>query len=130
MEGQYYIMAINPSVFLEYSLSNPEVWLMLVGQKLTHNIFGSGTIKEIRLGDSVISNSLAIIQLDHPVNSIGSGLTDVKKLGLQAFNGQIITELSLPDELIEELKMFERGKIERELERQRQEAERIRTQTN
>lgn len=113
-------------MFLEYSLSNPKIWLMLVGQKITHSTFGSGTIKEIVLGDSFSNNSVAIIQLDSPIDSIGSGLTNTKKLGLQAFNGQIITELSLPDELAERLESFEREKFERELELQRREAERIR----
>jgi len=118
-------MATNPSTFLEYSLCNIQFWSALVGQKIKHSVFGSGIIKEMRLGDS-IDNSSAIVQLDQPVASVGSGMTDIKKIGLRAFNGQIITELSLPVGLLEKVNTFEKEKIQRDLERQQREAERSR----
>ena len=98
----------------------------MVGQKLTHKVFGSGIIKEICIGNKGITDSLAVIQLDCPIESIGSGLSDIKKIGLQAFTDEIINELNVPDELVEKIELFEREKLEQVLEIERRVAERIR----
>lgn len=121
-------MIINPSIFLEYSLSNLQVWLALIGQKIKHSIYGRGTIKEIQLSDN-IRDSIAIIQFDQLTGLTGMNKADTKKFGLIAFNGQLITELSLPAELIEDVLAFETDKLQLELQRreeqlQREEAER------
>lgn len=66
-------------------------------------------------------STTATIQFDKQVKSSSRGLTYILNISLEAFDGKLITEVSLSDELIEKIDEFERIKeketlqIEREL---------------
>ena len=93
-----------PQRFLEFSLRYPEIWPRLINRRLHHHQFGDGFIKEIGSTKSPLDlkNSFVIIEFDNEIELSLNGLTHILEISFQAFNGNIITKISLPVEIADE----------------------------
>lgn len=106
----------NVSIFLSYAGNSLDIWRSIEGQRIKHAQYGNGKILKVQ-GDHV-QDLIFVIQLDQFVESPVSGVTDKVKIGKVAFNGVIITELTLPDSVKEGLVRLERAKEEERKQRE------------
>lgn len=111
---------IRPSRYFEIAENDPVIWGQITGQRLTHKIFGEGTILNVEFGTDAARDSYLLVKFDNQVNSIMNGLTDTVEFGLTVFSDGIITNLSLPAELIKSVNDAEKIKLHQIEEAKRQ----------
>jgi hypothetical protein len=111
---------MSPSEYFDLADNNPVTWQKITGQRLTHKIFGAGTILSISLGRNAPQESYLLVKFDNKVNSIMKGLTDTIEFSLSVFNDGIITKLSLSAELIKSIRAAERVKLQKAEEERKQ----------
>jgi hypothetical protein len=93
---------INPATYFAFAGGDQVLWRAIIGQRLTHSKFGSGTILEIEQGENIYVR----VQFDYPVQSATTGITDTIELASKAFV-ENITDLTLPADLLEKVQAFE-----------------------
>lgn len=104
----------DPRAFYEFANKDLVVWRAIIGQRLIHSKFGSGTIFDIGSGDDIY----VWIRFDNPVESAVRGLTDTIELASRIFE-EHIKELTLPADLADKVLVFEQQK--QNLAKQREE---------
>lgn len=116
---------IGASVYFSYAENNLTAWRAIIGQRITHRKFGSGTILEITESENPEANSSAWVRFERPVESPVKGLTDTVELSLEAFRDKIVTDLTLPPHLMEEVAAFEQFKTKQDEAEARQNFKRL-----
>lgn len=81
---------------------------MLIGQKLHHNSFGDCIVQEVKIDEDDFFDSCIVLLLEHHKESITIGRSNIKKINIRAFNGQIIEEITVPTEMTPELLQIEK----------------------
>jgi len=105
----------DTSIFSSYAGNNLAIWRSIEGQQIKHSTFGSGIILEV-LGDRV-QDLTFLIQFEQLVDSVG-GVTDKVRIAKMAFNGIIITELTLPESVKEGMSRLEQAREEEKKQRE------------
>lgn len=104
---------ISPAMYFAFAGNDRALWCAIIGQRLYHSKFGSGTILGVEQGENVYVR----VQFDSLVESAVKGITDTIELASKAFV-ENITDLTLPADLLEKVQAFEQQRQEEEQRKQ------------
>lgn len=97
MENDY---DLSPNDFYDYAESNKKLWGYAIGQRITHDSFGTGAIESLSNLNEI---KTVKVKFDKEVESQVNGLTDTVILSVSAFQNGHITDLSLSSRLVSEI---------------------------
>lgn len=101
-----YEETVSASLYSSYAGTNLTIWRSIVGQRINHRKFGGGKILEIVEGDT-LDNTSFIMQFDKPVRYSNGEPVDTIKIHSMVFASEIVTDLSLPPDLMKKVREFE-----------------------
>ena len=100
---------VQSSILFDLAKKNPQIWQRIIGQEISHSVFGKGVVRSIQLEPDLIQPSYFEVRFRLQADSRPDGLTD-KRIALIAFEGSLVTEVSVGPDLAKEMDAHRKAK--------------------
>ena len=103
---------VDGAAFFRFAREELSAWEAIVGQRIAHEEFGTGTVIKAQVR-TCLKESVFTIRWDKAVTSVrGIVSNEIRYIAL-VFDGSAITELTLPPDLIDRMQHWERVQQEK-----------------